>query len=78
MSCKGKPTTADLHRAIAAAHLALAEHLESETDDDVPVVAPSAPPKVKRRRGPRLPRGLVPLTAEERERLARAGGILGQ
>jgi hypothetical protein len=75
MSCKKNPV-AELHRAIAAAHLALAAHLDGE-EDDAPV-APLLPlPKVKQRRGPRIPHGVVP-TERQRELIKKMGGILGE
>ena len=75
MSCSApKKSVADLHRAIAAAHLELAAALDDDAD---PGVAPPALPKPAQRRGPRIPRGVQPLTEDERARLARAGGIVG-
>lgn len=75
MSCPApKKSIADMHRAIAAAHLELADALDDDAD---PGVAPPALPKPARRRGPRIPRDVQPLTDDERVRLARAGGIVG-
>lgn len=80
MSCPPAPkrTTAELHRAIAAAHLALAEQLEAEAGDGRAAAPPPPLAKPPQRRGPRIARNVRPLTDDERERLARAGGILGE
>jgi hypothetical protein len=67
---------AALHRELARVHLALAEEMAGP-EDDVPAAPPPPPIKLKARRGPRLPRGVV-ATEEDRARVRRAGGILGE
>ncbi len=53
--------------------------LAAEAGDEAPVPPPPLPPaRVKQRRGPRLPRITRTLTADEEQRLAEAGGILGE
>ncbi len=68
--------TAAALRTFAAAAVALAETLEG-ADDAAPVPPPLPPASpVKRRRGPRLPRGVV-VTEEDRKRAEAVADKMG-
>ncbi len=69
---------ADASEHRARLERALAAELAGTSEEDAPVPSPPLPPaRVKQRRGPRLPRGVI-VTEEDRERVRRAGGIFGE